>query len=291
MQNLSRGDCRKRRCCHDAPGAAKPRENSGLTAARACQLSWTAAPLALAACGENTTTAPLITARSPAAPARSPRTGSRAPPCSRRASRRRGLPPAARRRPAPPLAGVRRRRGRARAECRAGRARRQIVSASGAPAYQCHTSDASTRCQRETSPAREQEVDGGGGGAAGLPLEATVAESRKSRESGRPPDAARDRAGGRSRRLKACGGALPVVGYPGVIAPTTAAVISVASVPETIVLAPRLTISARRCRHHRHHAADQDAEAAEVGKAAQRVGEDQARAIRQRAGGICPSCR
>ena len=39
---------------------------------------------------------------------------------------------------------------------------------------------------------------------------------------------------------------MPRSGYPGVMAPTTAAVIMVASVPEMSVLAPRLTISARR---------------------------------------------
>ena len=33
----------------------------------------------------------------------------------------------------------------------------EIVSASGDPAYQCHTSAASTRCQREISPAASRK--------------------------------------------------------------------------------------------------------------------------------------
>jgi hypothetical protein len=62
----------------------------------------------------------------------------------------------------------------------------------------------------------------------------------------------------------------------------------VARVPEISVLAPRLTISARRAGTIATMPPDHDAEAAEVGKAAQRIGEDQARALRQRAGRDLP---
>ena len=62
-------------------------------------------------------------------------------------------------------------------------------SASGAPAYQCQTSAASTRCQRETSPAAQQEIDRRRCGARSHRRD----RRETSRDSGRLRDAARGR--------------------------------------------------------------------------------------------------
>ena len=146
-------------------GATKLGKRQRLDPHRRSNLPWTAR-LWCWQRGENTTADPRRgPARSPAAPARSPRTGSRARPCSRPASSRPGLPPAARRRPAPPPAGARRRRDRAQpdvAPAAAASADGQGQRRAGIPMPHLRGID--------PVPARhlagaQQEIDGGGGGA------------------------------------------------------------------------------------------------------------------------------
>ena len=143
----SRGSC-KRAQDPSADHQHKPKTISGLGAVREARRGWktrcTRKRLRPDGRTRGEAVAKVCSAadRSRAVPARSRRSGSRAPPCSRRASSRRGLPPAARRRPAPPLAGARRRQGRAPGECRAG------------PAHSPRSGTAARRHTNATPPTR-----------------------------------------------------------------------------------------------------------------------------------------
>ena len=74
--------------------------------------------------------------------------------------------------------------------------------------------------------------------------------------------------------------------------PATAPLMQVARVPESTERSPSADDLRPPLRHHRADAADQDAEAAEIREAAQRIGDDQPRARREaRSGGRAASSR
>ena len=137
--------------------------------------------------------------QSPAGPSRSPRTQSRAQRYSRPASRRRGCAPAARPAPAPLLAGARRQLDHIRASLHDVLHHRRWTSTSGAPAYQCQTSAASTRASATPRPR-----------AAGSrwrwrqPALRRRSRRETSRENARPRDAAPGRAGAMISSAQVC---------------------------------------------------------------------------------------